>query len=91
MFTQTVRAGTRLTFDAPEFEGNYRLYDDGKPARCHWFSDLTPECQLGTLLVTGDVIENAINFENQVLLAERLDRICCKPTNRSKVDLTWQG
>jgi hypothetical protein len=93
-FTQTVRVGqTRLTFDAPEFEGNYRLnMTTGKPARCHWFSDLTPECQLGTLLVTGAVIEDAINFENQVLLAEaRLDRYTLQANESIKVDLTWQG
>ena len=71
-FTQTVRAGqTRLTFTAPEFEGHYRLYmTTGQPARCHWFSDLTTECALGTLTVAGDAIEDAINFENQVLLAD---------------------
>ena len=93
-FSQTVRAGqTRLTFTAPEFEGNYRIYmTTGQPARCHWFSDLTPECQLGTLTVTGDAIEDAINFENQVLLAEaQLDRDILNPGEAIKVDLTWQG
>ena len=89
-----MRAGqTRLTFTAPEFEGNYRLYmTTGQPARCHWFSDLTPECPLSTLTVTGDPIEDAINFENQVLLAEaRLDRDTLNPNEAIKVDLTWQG
>jgi hypothetical protein len=93
-FTQTVRAGqTRLAFAAPEFEGQYRLYmTTGRAARCHWFSDLTTECQLGTLTVTGDAIEDTINFENQVLLAEaRLDRDTLQPNEAIKVDLTWQG
>jgi hypothetical protein len=93
-FTQTVRAGqTRLTFTAPAFEGNYRLYmTTGHPARCHWFSDLTPECQLGALTVTGDAIEDTINFENQVLLAgARLDRDTLPPNEALKVDLTWRG
>jgi hypothetical protein len=93
-FTQTVRVGqTRLTFTAPEFEGHYRLYmTTGRPARCHWFSEMTPECMLGTLAVTGDAIEDAINFENQVLLAEaRLDRDTLRPNESIKVDLTWRG
>ena len=64
----------------------------GKPARCHWFSDVTPECQIGTLAVTGDAVEGAINFENQVLLAgARLDRNTLNPNESIKVDLTWRG
>jgi hypothetical protein len=93
-FTQTVRAGqTRLTFVAPEFEGHYRLYmTNGKPARCHWFSDLTTECQLGTLTVAGEAIADAINFENQVLLANsQIDRTTLNPNEAIKIDLTWQG
>jgi len=93
-FTQTVRVGqTRLSFTAPEIEGRYQLYmTTGSVVRCHWFSDLTTNCDLGTLTVTGDPIEGAINFENQVLLAgARLDRDTLKTTESIKVDLTWRG
>ncbi len=93
-FTQTVRVGqTRLSFAAPESEGRYQLYmTTGNAVRCHWFSAMATNCVLGTLTVAGDAIKDAINFENQVLLAEaRLDRDTLKPNEAIKVDLTWRG
>jgi hypothetical protein len=94
VYTHTLRAGqTRATFPAPEFEGAYQIrLATGQPARCHWLADLTNSCELGTLTVAGGSIENAINFENQVLLLDsKIDRETVKPGENVKVDLTWRG
>lgn len=93
-FTQTVREGqTRLAFTAPEFEGHYQLdMTTGQPVRCHWLAEMTTNCVLGTLTVAGDTLEDAVNFDNQVLLSNvRLDGSTLKPNESIKVDLVWRG
>jgi hypothetical protein len=94
VYTHTLHAGqTRLTFPAPESEGDYPIrLATGQPARCHWLAEVTDDCELGTLTVAGGAIGDAINFENQVLLLEsKIDRDTVKPGETVKVDLTWRG
>jgi hypothetical protein len=93
-YTQTLRAGqTRITFPAPEFEGDYQVWlTTGQPARCHWLADVTNSCRLGTLTVAGEAIGDAINFENQVLLLEaEIDRETVQQGESLKIDLLWRG
>ncbi len=94
VYTHTLRAGeTRAMFPAPEFDGAYQIrLATGQPARCHWLADLTNSCELGTLAVAGEATENAINFDNQVLLLDAtIDRDTAKPGEAVKVDVTWRG
>ena len=94
VYTHTLRAGeTRAMFPAPECEGDYQIrLSTGQPARCHWLADLTNSCELGTLTVAGEAIENAINFENQVLLLEtKIDRDMLQPGEAVQVDVAWRG
>jgi hypothetical protein len=94
VYTHTLRAGqTRATFPAPEFVGDYQIrLATGQPARCRWLADMANSCELGTLTVSGEAIGAAINFENQVLLADStIDRDTVKPGETLQVDLTWRG
>ncbi len=94
VYTHTLRAGeTRAIFPAPELGGDYQIrLATGQPARCHWLSDLTNSCELGTLAVSGEATENAINFDNQaLLLGAKIDRDTVKPGEALTVDMTWRG
>jgi hypothetical protein len=94
VYTHTLRAGeTRATFPAPEFDGAYQVQmATGQPARCYWLAGLTNSCELGTLVVAGEATENAINFDNQVLLlGAKIDQDTVKPGAAVKVDLAWRG
>lgn len=94
VYTHTLRTGqTRAAFPAPEFEGDYQVrLATGQPARCHWLAEMANSCELGTLTVADEAIDDAIIFENQVLLLDsQIDRDTMKPGESLKVDLTWRG
>jgi hypothetical protein len=94
VYTHTLRAGeTRAMFSAPESDGAYQVrMATGQPARCYWLAGLTNSCELGTLVVAGAATENAINFENQVLLLNaKIDQDTVKPGAAVKVNLAWRG
>lgn len=91
---QVINVGqSRLEFNAPEMNGVYTLrLDLQQPARCHWLAPITADCEIGSFEVSGEAIEHAINFENQVLLTEaKIDRATAKPGEAIHIDLTWRG
>lgn len=93
-WTAVLRAPqTRLVFHAPAVTGVYPLvlgFD--MPVRCGWLAPLTRECAVGSITAAGEVIGDAINFDDQVLLIDaQIDRTTVNPGETLKVDLTWRG
>ncbi len=84
---------SRLTFRTPEEPGIYYLrLNLGRSVRCGWLALLDSDCVIGKLQVEGEALDNAINFDNQVLLLnEKIDRDTLKPNESLHIDLTWRG
>ncbi|MGH2592931.1 MAG: hypothetical protein ACRDGG_05400, partial [Anaerolineae bacterium] len=90
---------TVLEFHTPDRDGAYTLRlgfvdESGTrlPAKCGWLAPPSIDCPLATLQVAGAAFGDAINFDNQVLLADwRIDRTEMRPGETINVQLNWRG
>jgi hypothetical protein len=88
-----------LDFRAPDREGVFTLRlgfvdESGAalPAKCGWLAPPSDDCLLGTVQVSGEPIGAAVNFDNQVLLANwSIDRAEVHPGETVGVQLAWRG